>query len=65
VFARNFKPDAKPPPSRSTPSSWDLHAGGLPWLELDSQRDQETRKPAGDYAGGLFAFLEVSDRMKE
>jgi phosphoribosyl-AMP cyclohydrolase len=46
--------DAEPPPSRSPPSSWDLHAGGLPWLELSGHPDQKDTKPAGDQAGGLF-----------
>lgn len=52
-FPVTFQSDAEPPPSRSPPSSWDLHAGGLPWPELRSatrfKRFQARRrtKPAG------------------
>jgi phosphoribosyl-ATP pyrophosphohydrolase/phosphoribosyl-AMP cyclohydrolase len=46
--------DAEQPPSRSSPSSRDPSSGGLPWPDVNGQRDQESPKPAGDKAGGLF-----------
>jgi hypothetical protein len=56
-LSRTLNADAEPPPSRPPPSSWDIHAGGLLWPELIGQRDRrEIPKPAGEYAGGFFAF---------
>src|ERR1039458_6009058 len=34
-----FSSDAELPPSRSSPPSWNLHAGGLPWPDVNGQRD--------------------------
>jgi hypothetical protein len=36
-----FERDAERPPSRPFPPSWNIHAGGLPWPEVDGQRDQK------------------------
>jgi hypothetical protein len=48
-----LKTDAEPPPSRPSPSSWDIHAGGLPWPEVDGQRDRKkyTSPPAKTLVG--------------
>jgi hypothetical protein len=54
-FHIGFQSDAEQPPSRSPPPSWDPHAGGLPWPELDGQRDLKNHpSPPANFAGGLF-----------
>jgi hypothetical protein len=56
-FSLSFLTDAEPPPLRPSPPSWNLHVGGLPWPEeVDGQRDQGFKKPAGESTGGLFTF---------
>ena len=32
----------------------DIHAGGLPWPELNGQRDQKNHKPAGEDSRRAF-----------
>ena len=64
-FPLTLKSDAEPPPSRSPPSSWDLHAGGLPWPEVNGQRDQETPKPAGDQRRRAFCLRPKSNQNQE
>jgi hypothetical protein len=50
--------DAEPPPSRAPPSSWDIHAGGLPWPEVNGQRDQkEVISPPAKTLVGFFMCI--------
>jgi hypothetical protein len=65
AFARSLKTDAEPPPSRPPPSSWDNHAGGLPWPEVNGQRDRKKypSPPAND-AGGFFHVLDKISKQE-
>jgi phosphoribosyl-ATP pyrophosphohydrolase/phosphoribosyl-AMP cyclohydrolase len=56
--AFSFETDAQQPPSRSSPPSWILHAGGLPWPELTAREIKKHPEPAGRKAGGLLILLE-------
>jgi hypothetical protein len=49
--------NAEPPPSRSPSPSWNFHAGGLSWPEVNGQRDQGILKPAGDHAERVFSCV--------
>jgi hypothetical protein len=56
-FPLLFESDAEPPPSRSPPSSWKPHAGGLLWPDVIGQRDQRVLKPAGEHAERVFSCV--------
>jgi phosphoribosyl-ATP pyrophosphohydrolase/phosphoribosyl-AMP cyclohydrolase len=56
-FSLTFEKDAELPPSRSPPSSWDSHAGGLPWPDVNGQRDlKKHQSPPATDARGFFVF---------
>jgi phosphoribosyl-ATP pyrophosphohydrolase/phosphoribosyl-AMP cyclohydrolase len=53
----SFALDAEPPPSRSSPPSWNLHAGGLAWPDVIGQRVlKKHRSPPATQPAGFFAF---------
>jgi hypothetical protein len=55
--------DAELPPSWAPPSSWNIHAGGLPWPEVDGQRDRKkyTSPPAKTLVG---FFMRKRENLK-
>jgi phosphoribosyl-AMP cyclohydrolase len=58
-----FQSDAERPPPRPSPPSWKLHAGGLPWPDVNGQRDQKdkARRPL---TGGLFAVSNKTNQIR-
>jgi phosphoribosyl-AMP cyclohydrolase len=64
VFARIFEIDAEPLPSRPSPPSWSLHAGGLLWPELKTAREIKDSKARRRQSRRAFSVWRENSKTK-
>ena len=64
-FPRTFEDRCKASAITATTSSWDHHAGGLPWPEVKGQRDRKKHpSPPANDAGGFFRVAPRKSKPK-